>query len=416
MSSIYRNILVLVSGSILARLIGILSIPIITRLYSPSDMGVLTTFISITGILVAFTSLRYIVVIPLPRTQTYALNASVLCFIILSVVSSILFIITLFFHQFIFDLLNLSVLNKYWYLLSVSVFLFGLVEILNAWAVRHKKFKLMSRVNVFQSFIGASGKIFFGLFNINFLGLLVGQILVQAGSVLTLLKFYFSEFDLKKIKFKKILFIVNFYSDIPKFRLPSQVLLSLCVNMPILFFSSFFGVEVTGQIGLAMMVLNLPISLIGQTIGQAFYGEIASIGKKKPHQIKRISEDVLKKLIFFSLVPFIILLIFGEDLFKFVFGPVWSDAGLYARIMSLYLITNLVSSPLVNILNVYSRNSLYLWLNLTRFILLIGIFSISLLFEYSIVNVLILYSILLSAHYVCIIFMIFRVMNNEVMK
>jgi O-antigen/teichoic acid export membrane protein len=416
MSSIYKNILVLVSGSILAKLIGIVSIPIITRLYSPTDMGVLSAFISLTGVLLAFTSLRYSVVIPLPRTLGYALNSSVLCLIILSLVSILLFIISFFLSPVIFQFFNLTTLLDYWYLLPISVLLFGLAEILNIWAVRYKKFKLISTANVFQSAIGALSKIIFGLLSANPIGLIIGQILVQAGCVITLFKFYSSKYNKNKISIKRMLFIARHYIDIPKFRLPSQLLLSLSVNMPILFFSSYFGTEVTGQIGLALMVLSLPISLIGQTIGQAFYGEVANIGRKNPLRIQKISKDIFKKILLISLLPFIVLVIFGEDLFKLVFGPEWSDAGKYARIMSVYIIANLASSPLVNILNIYAKNSFYLWINLSRFLLLIGVFAFSILFDFSIVKILILYSIILSAHYILITSLIFKVINEEVLK
>jgi len=416
MSSLYKNMFALASGSIVAKFIGILSIPIITRLYSPADMGVLSAFISLTGVLLAFTSLRYSVVIPLPRTLGYALNSSVLCLIILSVVSALLFTVTFFFSPAIFQLFNLTALNDYWYLLPISVFLFGLAEILNIWAVRYKKFKLISTANVLQSSIGSLSKIIFGLLSVNPLGLIIGQMLVQAGCVITLFKFYSSKYKKNKIRIKKMLFIARYYIDIPKFRLPSQILLSLSLNMPILFFSSYFGSEVTGQVGLALMVLSLPISLIGQTIGQAFYGEIANIGRKNPLKIEKISQDILKKLLLISLLPFTVLVIFGDDLFKVVFGPEWAEAGQYARIMSIYIVANLASSPLVNILNIYARNSFYLWVNFSRFLLLIGIFSVSLLFDFSIVRTLILYSTFLTTHYIVITSLIFKVLKEEVVK
>lgn len=414
MSSIYKNILVLASGSIMARIISIVSIPIISRLYSPADMGMLSAFVSLTAILVAFTSLRYSVVIPLPRTLGYALNASVLCLIILSVISLLIFIITFFSSSTLFELFNLTDLNDYWYLLPISVFLFGLAEILNIWAVRCKSFKLISAANIFQSFIGSLSKIVIGFFSANPLGLIIGQILLQAGCVIYLSRFYLSKFNNRKISIKKMLFIARYYIDIPKFRLPSQLLLSISVNMPILFFSSYFGSEITGQVGLALMVLSLPISLIGQTIGQAFYGEIASIGRKDPLKIQKLSRDILKKLLVISLLPFVVLVIFGEDLFKFVFGPEWADAGMYARIMALYIIANLASSPLVNILNVYVRNSFYLWINLSRFFLLVGVFFISISIDLDVIKTLILYSICLTAHYIVITTLIFKVLKDEV--
>ena len=416
MSSLYSNILALVTGSIAARLIGIFSIPIITRLYTPIDMGILSAFISLTGVLLAFTSFRYSVVIPLPKTLVYALNSSMMCLIILSIVSSLLCVITYFYHPFIFQLLNLDALSVHWYLLPVSVFLLGLVEILNTWAVRWKKFKLLSKANVLQSLIGTISKIIFGLMNIGPIGLVIGQIFVQAGSVVTLFKFYLTNFDKKIISTRRMIFIALYYIDIPKYRLPSQVFLSLSMNMPILFYSSHYGSEVAGKVGLALMVLSLPISLIGNTVGQAFYGEIAALGRKNPVKIEKISRDLLKKLLLVSLLPFILLIVYGEVVFEIAFGTEWMEAGQYARIMAAYLVANLASAPLVNILNVYSRNSFYLWINLSRFLILIGIFTLSIVLNFSIEKTLLLYSILLTSHYAFITYLIFKVLKNEIKK
>lgn len=414
MSSFYSNILTLVTGSIAARLIGILSIPIITRLYTPEDMGILSAFISLTGVLLAFTSLRYSVVIPLPRTLGYALNSSMLCLIILGVVSSLLFFITYFYYPLIFQLLNLDELNAYWYLLPICVFLLGLVEILNTWAVRWKEFKLLSKANVLQSSVGTISKIIFGLMSVGPLGLVIGQILVQAGSVITLFKFYLINFDKKVINTKKMLFIASYYADIPKYRLPSQVFLSLSMNMPILFYSSYYGSEEAGKVGLALMVLSLPISLIGNTVGQAFYGEIAALGRKHPVKIEKVTRALLKKLLVISLLPFILLTLFGEVAFEIVFGEEWLDAGQYARIMGIYLVANLASTPLVNILNVYARNSFYFWINLSRLLLLIGLFSLSIVLGLAIENTLLLYSFLLTFHYAVISYLILKVLKNEI--
>jgi len=51
MSRFTTNVLKLVSGSVIAQALGILLVPIITRLYSPADFGVFQLFIAISGIL-----------------------------------------------------------------------------------------------------------------------------------------------------------------------------------------------------------------------------------------------------------------------------------------------------------------------------------------------------------------------------
>ena len=50
-SSLYKGVLILGFGTVMAQLVGILSMPIITRLYTPSDLGVLAVYSSILAII-----------------------------------------------------------------------------------------------------------------------------------------------------------------------------------------------------------------------------------------------------------------------------------------------------------------------------------------------------------------------------
>lgn len=57
-NKIFKNISILMTGTIIAQVIPILLSPILTRLYSPSEFGMLAVFLSITSILAVFANLR----------------------------------------------------------------------------------------------------------------------------------------------------------------------------------------------------------------------------------------------------------------------------------------------------------------------------------------------------------------------
>ena len=57
-SKIYKNILVLITGGVIAQLIMFMSSPIITRIYSPSDLGQLEKQLRLIGILSSVFTLR----------------------------------------------------------------------------------------------------------------------------------------------------------------------------------------------------------------------------------------------------------------------------------------------------------------------------------------------------------------------
>jgi len=71
---VFRGMGTLALGAGVARIIGVVSIPVLTRIYSPADYGVLAVFTALVGMLVPVLTLRYGAAIPLPRYDGMAMN------------------------------------------------------------------------------------------------------------------------------------------------------------------------------------------------------------------------------------------------------------------------------------------------------------------------------------------------------
>src|SRR5262245_27106208 len=105
-SGFVRDVLLLSGGTGISQLIALTILPLLTRLYSPKDFGVLTLYISIVTLLSVFTSLDYERMIMLSRSHR---SASQLVWLILAISTGAagvaLVIIALFRHK-ITDLLG----------------------------------------------------------------------------------------------------------------------------------------------------------------------------------------------------------------------------------------------------------------------------------------------------------------------
>ena len=64
-----RNVLTLASGTAVAQLLLALAVPVLARLYTPAEYGVLAVYSSTLTVLVVAASLRYETAIPLPREE-----------------------------------------------------------------------------------------------------------------------------------------------------------------------------------------------------------------------------------------------------------------------------------------------------------------------------------------------------------
>src|SRR5690554_432400 len=76
-ASIFKNMAKLTAGTGLAKVIGVLSAPIITRIYLPEDFGVLSIFTSVIALIVPLGILRYSLALPLPKNDGLATNIAV---------------------------------------------------------------------------------------------------------------------------------------------------------------------------------------------------------------------------------------------------------------------------------------------------------------------------------------------------
>jgi O-antigen/teichoic acid export membrane protein len=413
--SVFRNMAKLATGTGLAKLIGFITAPIITRIYLPEHFGMLSVFVALAALLVPFGTLRYSMAIPLPRHDGAAINLAVLSVILLFCFSVFAFFFFWLFSPVVLGVLSMEQLLPYWWLLPMVIAGAGMYELLTNWAIRERAFKSLAKTQVWQQVLGASVKIGLGLLGFKPVGLLIGQIFSEAGGVVSLLRSFFKKFsaNIRHVSKKRMQFFIRRYFDFPKFRLPSQFLLVIAIKAPLLYFAWQFGADTTGQLGLALTILALPINLLGQTTGKAYYGEIASIGRKNPDRIYNLTKSIIKRLFIVSILPFLALFLFGPSLFQFVFGDIWSEAGTYASILAVYLLSQFIASPLVNVFNVFEKQKMYLTLNSVRIVILFIIFILSYTLELSPSHTIIIYSLVLTLYYLYISFMVFMVIYKE---
>jgi O-antigen/teichoic acid export membrane protein len=414
--SIFKNMAKLTVGTGLAKIVGVVTAPIITRIYLPEDMGILSIYVAVISIIIPLGTLKYSLTIPIPKNDGLATNIVFLCSAILTVLTLVTFIILFFFSEGLLTAFNISQLIPYWWFIPFGFLAIGFYEILTNWAIREKAYKQYSRTIFWQSFIGAITKISLGLLGIIPIGLIIGQIFNQAGGIITLIKAFSSKLksNLKHVTVGRILFIMKRYSDYPKYRIPAQFMLAIATKAPLLFFAWHFSIEETGQLGLSFTMLAIPMSLFGSTTANAFFGEIAKLGIKNKVQIYKLTKSITKKLFLLSILPFLVLLLLGPWLFEVFFGTAWREAGVYSSILSVFLITQFIYSPIGNgVFNIFHKQTIVLLINAVRLILVGSVFFLTYYYDLSTNLSLGLYSICLSLFYLFSIFIVFRILKHE---
>lgn len=409
-----KNIAMVTGGTAMGQVLNALFSPIITRIYTPEEYGILSVFTSFL-LIFSFSSLRYEFAIPIARSKEDALNLFVLSFSILSLFSFTIGVLVYAFDGKFLTLFGAESLAPYRIFIPLGIFFHGLFQILRQWMFRMKNFKLVSRTKVTQSLTGNLTKVGLGLLNFGGVGLVLGRILTESAGILSFIKEFrlvkFAENTVSKSNLKDIALK---FKDFPLFQTPSNVALHLRNQLPVFFLAPLYGAEIVGLYGLANTIIKIPMNLIGQSVMDVFFVEIASIGKNNPNEIKKLSNDLLKKLILIGSIPLLILVITGPYLFTFVFGVEWYEAGIYVRILSIYIFANLIFSPISKVFEVFRKQNIKFSIDLFSLIIMAIVFMSAYLFNLEARMTILLYSLTMSGVYTVTYFIAQRIINNEI--
>lgn len=371
-----KNILLISGGTIIAQATNTLFSPLLTRIYTPDQFGVLTVYTSLLSILSVTASLRYEWAIPIADDKKKAINALVSSLIILfSVVFVITILINLASHD-LFNAVSLNSLYDYKNFIPAGVFFVGLYNIFVQWAYRNKDYRNLSKTKILQSITQNFMKLLLGFLGLGNIGLITGRILGQSAGVAMITKSIRHDFPNFKseVSFKDVIWTLKRYKNFAIYSTPGQLLNSAGVQLPVFLLATLFNSNVVGYYGLANTIVSLPMTLIGMSVADVYYSEIANLKSSNPSKIKHLTKKLLIQLTIIGLIPLVLLIITGPYLFSTVFGQEWVIAGVYARLIAPLVYVRLVFTPFSRIFAVFERQRLSLFIDVLRIAIVIIIF------------------------------------------
>ena len=341
-SAFARGVGVLVGGTAGSQLLVVLAAPLLTRLYTPEDFGVLAVYASLLGLIAVIASLRYELAIPLPEDAAEAANVAALSLILIGVNTLLAGVLTIFLRQPISSALGVPQLAPYLWLLPLGVLTGGVYNVFNYWAVRTKRFGTIAGTRIAQSL--ATLFIQLATFKLGGIALLVGQVAGQSAGTVRLGRAAFAGGGFSTVSWTGIKQAARRYQRFPLFSTWEGLANTAGLQLPPLLFAMLFGSAAAGLYSLANRVLSLPLSLIGNAIGQVFFSNAAEA--RRNGQLGPLVAQLHSRLAHIGLPPAVIIMLIGADLFEFVFGAQWRQAGEFAQWMAPWLYLVFVSSPL----------------------------------------------------------------------
>lgn len=367
-NSFTSNILTLAGGTAFAQAIGLIVVPLITRLYTPHDYGNYSLYIAAFNLLVPLTHFRYALAIMLPREDSEALEVLRLS-LKLSIFFGVFFLslflwIDIPFFQLSGITDNIGALS----LISLVLIFGGMIQSLTEWTNRMKNFLLMSLSRVTHVSGMVISQAIAGFFlGSTLLGLILGHFL---GHILELILLLRGNRNLRNnsLFFSPVAPLINNLKHYKKFPLYSSwgsILDGVSSYGTPLLFAIYFQPDMVGRYALANMALAAPTMLIGQSISKVLYQKMSE-HIKNGLEIKNLVQSILARQALIALLFGIVIYIFGPTLFSFFFGSNWGSAGDFAKILVPAMFFHFIVSGLSSVLLVNERQDLQLIAQIIR--------------------------------------------------
>jgi O-antigen/teichoic acid export membrane protein len=336
-SEFSHNVLTLMTGTTIAQAIPIAISPILTRIYTPEDFGVFALFLAITGVFSVVASGRYELALMLPRKEEDAINIFALGMMIIVLLTGVLFLTVFLFHTYLVDILNNEKIGYWLYFIPVAFFLIGFFNLLSYYNNRQKNYKDMANATIIKSVVLAVVQLTVGFFKAGASGLISGQIISSLFANLQLLKNIIKDKKLlSSVSKVKMIALAKRYKDFPKYQAPHAMLNTFSSYLPIYMFTPFFGLGVVGFYALSTRIVFTPMMILAGASAKVYNQNVTKLYNDKGDTYGftiRLLKSLFKKVI----IPFLLIIIFAPDIFAFVFGDEWREAGVYTQILAPWL-------------------------------------------------------------------------------
>ncbi|WP_057290012.1 lipopolysaccharide biosynthesis protein [Noviherbaspirillum sp. Root189] len=354
-SGFLRSVYVLVSGTVASQMILLLAAPLLTRLYSPQDFGLLAVFIAFLMFMSAVVSLRYEQAIPLPEDARAGAALLVLSMAMAVLVATLLALPTMWYAKEIAARLNVPGFAEYMFLVPAGALLIGFYNVLSQWAIRTRQFGPLARTRVSQSFLAIAIQLFGA--PLGPVALLIGQVAGHgAGSVSLYLQGVSKHRPLlRSVGRRDLAQAAKRYRRFPLYASWGAMFNTIGSQLPPLLFAALFSPALAGTYALANRVLSMPMQVVGKAIANVFLAGAADA--RREGRLGVFVARVHGKLSHIGMVPTLMLLMAGPEIFAFAFGIQWREAGVFAQWLAPWLYLVFVTSPMSAVLDVLDRQA-----------------------------------------------------------
>jgi O-antigen/teichoic acid export membrane protein len=342
--NLIRSVGMMAVAGVFAQAVPLLLMPVLSRLYTPVDLGILALIVSIATIMAPLSTGRYELAIMLPKNEADAQAIAGLAITLAVIVASLAFLLSIVAIPRLQAMGKLDPHGVWLYCAPLLAFAISVGQTGNVLVNRRGGYGRIARAGISQQLVNGICATLFGLVVSSPLGLVTGRVM----GALT----YTATFGTDVVEALRgfgrrwhvtdALREARRYRQFAFFNMPYSLLGGFSRDFLVYAFTAFRDVAAAGQFGLARLLLNAPTSLLAASLSQVFYQQAVVNGGSDA--FRRVTSSMLQATVV-GIVPACgVLALWGPDVFAVAFGERWREAGLFASYLAAPLAFGVLTS------------------------------------------------------------------------
>lgn len=219
------------------------------------------------------------------------------------------------------------------YAVPATALVYSLMLIMNNWHQRNKESRKQARINVVTSLNTRALTLEAG---VQLHGSATGLLLSEMFSKVVGMSIVFFSGIHREVRglaqafsWVRLRAVAYEYREFQLYMAPGAYLNTLAFQLPTLLLTSLFGATAVGLHAFSTSLLELPISLIGTAISPAFQQKATETHARQPTRLSGLCLDLYNKLLYLGILPFGIISVYRDWIFRFAFKARWEAAGVF---------------------------------------------------------------------------------------
>lgn len=371
-STFWKKVASLATGAVFSQAVNVAILPVLSRLYLPDEFGVFGVFLAVVAVFAVSANMGYEMAIMLPDKREDAHGLMKLSLQACVGISVALLILLVAIPESWIRWAGQEAVIGWHYLIPLSVFLEGVIQAVSVSLNRSQLYQEMTRLRIARAVTNALIAVGAGLAGAGVEGLLIGFMLGQGINAIG--GWWLWKRQSAGIRFEGTLReLARSYRDFPLYGMASAWLNVASKQVIFFLMPGLFGEGATGQYSKSERVLNIAPGLMSISIGRVFYEEASTAARQGTSALAKITSKTAIRLAVLGLPVLVILILWGPDLFAWVLGSQWRQAGEFARWMSPWLYLTMIASPLSYLIDIRRKLKEFLLYNASLFMVRTGV-------------------------------------------